>query len=61
MNKILYFHVSPYVIVWYKIGKNLPKNLGVSVNIENCKTWEWTSDTAQSGLIPVGASCLAQW
>lgn len=61
MNYNLYYVKEPYVIFWLKNKKNLPKNLGQSVNLKNCDTWYWESDEVSTEAIIIGSSCLAQW
>lgn len=61
MNKGLYFHSNPYVLVWYKSWKNPEENLGVSVNFKSGGYWTWQNNDLNPKLELIGAACLAQW
>lgn len=61
MNKGLYFHSSPYVLVWYKSWKNPEENFGASVHLKNSRYWTWQDNDLNPKLELIGATCLAQW
>lgn len=61
MNKGLYFHSNPYVLVWYKSWKNPEENFGLSVYLKNGRYWTWQDTVLNPKLELIGAQCLAQW